>query len=440
MLFRVEPLSAPLTDAPSRPTRPGAESFRARVLEVSSFAEIAREIEKTDSDPEGVGIMTRKARVFPVRLDHVPLKAAPLLKQEMLALGADAAHARGVADLSVESTSVVLLATWGQYHRLTPKLARQPFRLKSIGEAVERALANYTRHAPRTIRGLHRSFEIGRRTLVMGVVNVTPDSFSDGGTYLDPDAAVAHASRLVQEGADLIDVGGESTRPGATAVTADEEWRRVGPVVTRMATEVAVPVSIDTRSAEVAEKALEGGADLVNDVSGLRDPPMRALLARRRAPVILMHMRGTPETMQADTTYGDVRAEVYSALADAARLAIDDGVSAEQLLIDPGLGFGKSGEQNLELLAHLGEFRSLGWPVVVGASRKSFLGALLGGAPVADRVEGGVAAAVVAALHGADIVRTHDVLPTVRALKVADGIRSSGGRLTGESRWGAAED
>ena len=440
MLFRLTPLKGALTDAPPRAARAGAESFRARVLEVSSFAEIAREIEKTDSDPEGVGIMTRKARVFPIRLDHVPLKAAPLLKQEMLALGADAAHAKGVADLSVESTTVVLLATWGQYRRLIPKLARQPFRLKSIGAAAERALANYTRQAPRTVRGLHRSFEVGRRTLVMGVVNVTPDSFSDGGKFLDPDAAVARATRLVQEGADLVDVGGESTRPGATPVSAEEEWRRVGPVIARLATELALPVSIDTRSAEVAEKALEAGADLVNDVSGLRDPPMRALLARRGAPVILMHMRGTPETMQVDTTYTDVRAEVYASLANAAQQAVEDGISAEQLLIDPGLGFGKSGEQNLELLAHLGEFRSLGWPVVVGASRKSFLGALLGGASVSDRVEGGVAAAVVAALHGADIVRTHDVLPTVRALKVADALRSSSGRLSSESRWGEAED
>ncbi len=415
--------------------RGGGDRFRARVLEVRSFAEIAREIERTESDPEGVGIMTRKARIFPVRLEEVPLKASPLLKQELLAVGGDAAHARGVADHSVEKSAVVLLATWGQYRRLLPKLARQPFQLRAIGEAVERALREYTSQAPRTVRGVHRSFRVGEKTLVMGVVNVTPDSFSDGGRFLDPESAVGHALELVAEGADLLDIGGESTRPNAAPVPVEEEWRRIGPVLDRLHGEVKVPLSVDTRSPEIARRALDAGADLINDVGGLRDPGMRALLARTKAPVIVMHMRGTPATMQENTRYADLRGEVYGALAEACERARADGVGGEQLLIDPGLGFGKSAEQNVELLSHLGEFRSLGPPVVVGASRKSFLGHLTGGAPPADRVDAGVAAAVVAALHGAHIVRTHDVRPTVRGLAVADAVRSAGGRLSAEGRW-----
>ena len=421
-------------------SRGDADQFRARVLEVATFAEIAREIERTDSDPEGVGIMTRKARIFPVRLDNVPLKASPLLKQELLAVGAEAAHARGIADHSVAASSVVLLATWGQYHRLLPKLARQPFQLSSIATAIERALQHYTSHAPRTVHGLRHSFTVGEKTLVMGVLNVTPDSFSDGGRFLDPAGAVAHGQELVREGADLLDVGGESTRPTAAPVPPEEEWARIAPVLEKLVGSVAVPISVDTRSPEVAQRALEAGADLINDVGGLREPAMRGLIARTGAPVIVLHMRGTPATMQADTRYGDLRGEVFDAIAGACVQARRDGVRPEQLLIDPGLGFGKSAEQNVELLAHLGEFRSLGPPVVVGASRKSFLGTLTGGADVTDRLEAGVACAVIAALQGVHIVRTHDVRPTVRALAIADALRSIGGRLGAEGRWAEREE
>jgi len=400
-------------------------AFHARVLEARSTAEIAREIDRTESDPEGVGLMTRKARIYPVRLDGVPLKAAPLLKQEMLAAGGDSAHARGVADHSVSATTVVLLGTWGQYRRLIPKLQRQPFHLGTIGSAIDLALQHYTSRNPRTVGTGPRALEVGRATRIMGVVNVTPDSFSDGGRFLDPDAAVRRVSTLVEEGADLIDIGGESTRPGATPVNPEDEWQRVGPVLERLPGERRWPVSIDTRSAAVAERALAAGADWVNDVGGLREPAMRALVARTGVPVVLLHMRGTPATMQADTAYQDLRGEVFGALADAAAIAETDGVRPEQILLDPGLGFGKSAEQSLELLAHVGELRSLGFPIVVGASRKSFLGAATGGRGVADRLEAGLAAAVIAAEEGAAIVRTHDVAATRRALDLVDRMRTA---------------
>lgn len=398
--------------------------FGARVLEVRSASDLAREIMRTQSDPEGVGIMTRKGRVYPVWLDHVSLKASPLLKQEALAVGADTAHARGIADHSVAESGVVVLATLSQYRRLVPKLKRQPFRLAQAAEEIEAALAHYLRHGPRRVPGAHRSLSVGDRTRVMGVVNVTPDSFSDGGQYLEPRAAAAHALEMAAQGADLIDIGGESTRPGATPLDPEEEWRRVEPVLSALAGTLTVPLSIDTRHADVARRAIAHGADIVNDVGGLSDPEMRAVVRESGAAAVVMHMRGTPTTMQQDTQYADLRSEVFRALAEATDRAVADGIPAERLIVDPGLGFGKSPEQSLELLLHAGELRSLGFPVLVGASRKSFLGWAVGGAPAEARGEAGLAAAVLAGLQGVDLVRVHDVAPTVHALALLTRARS----------------
>ena len=403
-----------------------AHGFRARVLDVATFREIALEIQRTDSDPEGVGIMTRKARIFPVRLEGVSLKASPILKQEMLSVGGDAAHAKGVADHSVTQSDVVLLATLGQYRRALPKLRRQPFRLSPLADAIESALRHFTATAPRTVRGTRRSLTVGERTVVMGVVNVTPDSFSDGGRYFELAAAVARVHELVGEGAGWIDIGGESTRPGAKAVDEAEEWRRVGPVLEAVGRSLEVPISIDTRHPSVAAKAIAAGADFVNDVGGLRLPEMRRVVHESGAGAIAMHMRGDPTTMQSDLSYSDLRSEVFAGLSNATASAIAEGIGEDRLLVDPGLGFGKSPEQNLELLRHLREFRSLGVPIVVGASRKSFLGWAIGGAPPEDRTEAGLAAAVLAAEHGADIVRVHDVAPAVRALRFADAVGRAG--------------
>jgi dihydropteroate synthase len=419
----------------SSPTGPAPASHRygARVLEASTLAEIAREIEATASDPEGVGIMTRKGRVYAIRLDGVPLTTAPLLKQEILSVGGDSAHARGIADHSVQVSAVVLLATWGQYQRLFPKLKRQPFHLKEIADEVDRALRAYAGPRTRRLAGVHRPLVVGDRPRVMGVVNVTPDSFYDGGAHATPAAAVDHAVRLAAEGADVIDVGGESTRPGAAEVTPEQEWARVGPVIAALHGRLEVPISIDTRHETVATQAIDAGADLVNDVSGLRSEAMRRVVARTGAPVVVMHMRGTPPTMQQDLAYADLRGEVYRELAAATGRAIADGVAPEKILVDPGLGFGKSADQSVELLYHVGELRSLGYPVVVGASRKSFLGALPGTPPAPERLEAGLAAAVIAAERGAALVRTHDVGPTVRALALL----AAGDRLAAHRERGA---
>lgn len=265
-----------------------------------------------------------------------------------------------------------------------------------------------------------------REPLVMGILNVTPDSFSDGGLYLAPADAVARAERLVREGADLLDVGGESTRPGASAVSAAEEIARVVPVIRALRAAVAVPISVDTRKAEVARAALEAGAEIVNDVSALADPEMGRAIAQAGAGVVLMHMRGTPETMQLEPRYHDVVAEVTDELGRAAKSARAAGVVDESIVVDPGIGFGKTAAHNLELLAHLDVLRRLGYPVLLGVSRKAFIGALLGGAPPGERAVGTAAACVAGLLKGARIFRVHDVRPVREALRVAEAIRAAG--------------
>jgi len=261
--------------------------------------------------------------------------------------------------------------------------------------------------------------------LVVGVVNVTPDSFSDGGRHLDAETALAHARRLLDEGADLVELGAESTRPGAEPVPADEQWRRLAPVVTTLAREPLAVISIDTASAAVAERALAEGAHVINDVSALGDPAMAGLVAQSGAGLVLMHMRGTPATMQQDPRYDDVVAEVAAFLAARRDTAVAAGVAREAIALDPGIGFGKTVAHNLALLAGLDAFVALGQPVLIGVSRKRFLGTLTGDLPPEERLEAGLAAAAISVMQGAAIVRTHDVRATVRALAVATAIRDA---------------
>jgi len=244
----------------------------------------------------------------------------------------------------------------------------------------------------------------------MGILNVTPDSFSDGGRYLRPRQAVDRALQMEEEGADLIDLGGESTRPGAAPVSAREEIRRILPVLERIAGRLSVPISIDTSKAEVARAALQAGAGLVNDVTALRDPRMSEVVARAKVPVILMHMRGTPQTMQKNPRYRRLIPEILSELRQAADRALAAGISKEKILIDPGLGFGKRPEHNLGILKNLRLFKRMGYPVVIGPSRKSFIAYLLTRpAPAGDRLMGTAAAVALGVAQGADVVRVHDV-------------------------------
>jgi dihydropteroate synthase len=269
----------------------------------------------------------------------------------------------------------------------------------------------------------HGDIDMSRRTALMGILNVTPDSFSDGGRYADPKTAIAHGIQLARDGADIIDIGGESTRPGARPVSAEEEKERVLPVLRGLRGGVSIPLSVDTYKAEVAQAALEEGADIVNDISALRfDAAMVSLVAREKVPVVLMHMQGTPQTMQQKPHYQDVLAEVRDFLTGRVRFALESGVDLDQIIVDPGIGFGKELEHNLELLRGLSTLVSLRRPLLVGPSRKAFIGKLLDLA--SDyRLEGSLAAAVAAVLGGANIIRMHDVKEARRAIAIADAIR-----------------
>ena len=280
-----------------------------------------------------------------------------------------------------------------------------------------------------------RTLALGERTLVMGVLNITPDSFSDGGAYLDSGAAVARALQIEHDGADILDVGGESTRPGATSISSEEELRRILPVIQVLRGKLRIPMSVDTRRADVAEAALDAGAEIINDVSALRMDARLAEVARRaRAPLILMHMRGTPQTMQRGPFARDVINDVMAGLRDSVARAKRAGLAKTQLLLDPGIGFGKKHEQNFEILARLPEFARLGCPIVIGTSRKAFLGKALAdsdgpSAPPGERLLGSAATVTASILGGAHIVRVHDVAEMARVVRVADAILNSANRL-----------
>jgi dihydropteroate synthase len=271
-----------------------------------------------------------------------------------------------------------------------------------------------------------RSLSYGERTLVMGILNVTPDSFSDGGQFLALADAVAQAMQMISEGADIIDVGGESTRPGSALVSTEEEMQRVIPVLERLANEASVPISIDTTKAAVARAALEAGAEIVNDISALRfDPLIADEVAKAGAGLILMHSRGTPKTMQQLPPVEDILPEVIAGLRDGIAVATAHGVARESIAVDPGIGFGKTAAQNVELIAKLDQLADAftEYPLMIGTSRKSFIGKLLNNAPAGERLYGTIASVAVSVLKGAHIVRVHDVKAALEAVRVVDAIK-----------------
>ena len=260
----------------------------------------------------------------------------------------------------------------------------------------------------------------------MGILNVTPDSFSDGGLFFDKEKAISYGLGMVAEGADIIDVGGESTRPGSKPLDVKEELRRVIPVIESLAKEVDVPISIDTYKAAVAQRAIEAGAQIINDISGLHfDPSLAEIAAREDTPLVLMHIRGTPETMQKDVRYSSLFPEIVQFLKDSIRTAESAGLDPGQIIIDPGIGFGKTVEDNLLILKHLSEFRILGKPILLGTSRKSFIGKILN-TGVENRLEGTLATIAIGVLNGAHIIRCHDVPQAKKAIAVADAVRLAG--------------
>jgi dihydropteroate synthase len=389
---------------------------RAQVLVLRDLAEVKAVMAQARVSSAGVDIMENKALFRVVRVTDVDVRAASILKQEMLSRGGEVATSRDVYQMHAEKADCLVMGTAAQFERLLPKLEAQPFGLRRLARSIEAALRNHDAPVP----DCHPGLDLSEPPLVMGVVNVTPDSFSDGGLLADPGTAIQAALDMAEEGADLVDVGGESTRPGADFLPLEDERGRVLPVVRALAEALPGRVSVDTYKAALAEEALAAGAYMVNDISALRmDPEMAAVVRDADCPVILMHMLGDPKTMQKAPTYSDVVREIYAFFVERLSWAVDNGLKEENLLVDPGIGFGKTTAHNLEIVRNLATFRSLGRPVVVGTSRKRFLGEILGIDEPRARDEGTAATTVIAAAAGAHIVRAHRVGLNRDAAKVA---------------------
>lgn len=394
---------------------------RIRLLDPGSHAALGVELAGLDIDEPWAEYMAHKGAVIPLRIEAVRGKAASLLKQHMLSLGGECAVGRQVANFDDTPAPVVLLGTRLQYQQLMHKLTSQPFGLTAIAHEMAAALERL-RATPEPIRCGQHLLRFDARTLVMGIINTTPDSFSGDGLAGDAEAALKQARRFVAEGADIIDVGGQSTRPGSKDVELDEEIRRTAPVIAAICSELDVPVSIDTSRPLVAEAAIEAGAQFINDIYALRHDGMAHVAAESGAGVCLMHMRGTPEDMQQSPAYGDLMAEVYDCLATWMEAAVAGGVCETQIMIDPGFGFGKTVNHNLELVRRLRELTSLGRPILMGASRKSSIGRVLGLPDAGDRLWGTAAVNALAIANGAAMIRVHDVAEMAQVAAMADAV------------------
>ncbi len=389
---------------------------RPQVLALRDLAEIRAAMAQARVSPAGVDIMDKKALFRVLRVTGLDVRAASILKQEMLSRGGEVAVSRDVYETRGDEADCLVMGTLAQFDRLLPKLQVQPFGLRRLSRSIEAALHNHDNPVP----ACHPGLDLSDAPLVMGVVNVTPDSFSDGGLLSDPEAAVRAGLDMAREGAALVDVGGESTRPGADALSVRVERERVLPVVRALAAALPGQISVDTYKAAVAADALAAGAYMINDISALRmDAEMVAVVRDADCPVILMHMLGEPKTMQEAPTYVDVVRDVYEFFVERLNWAVDNGLKERNLLIDPGIGFGKTTVHNLEILRDLAAFRSLGRPIVVGTSRKRFLGEILGTQEPQARDEGTAATTVIVAAAGAHIVRAHRVGLNRDALSVA---------------------
>lgn len=389
-----------------------------RWIKLDSLEEAKKAIEQIGADPGGIASMAGKPLGRALKVENVPLPVAHILKQEMLSVGGDAAVHRNVIVNKIEATDILLLGTTRQFKHLAQKLLAQPFGLKDFGQNLKAVLEALEPPKKRVLSCRGRDLILGERTLVMGILNVTPDSFSDGGRYNHLDRALEQAERLIREGADILDIGAESTRLNNKEVNAEEEWSRLESVLKALLPQVKVPISVDTYKAEVAEKALQLGVHIINDVWGLqKDPNMARVVGEYQAPVVVMHN-------QIGTNYQNLMSDVFTFLQRSIQLAEEQGLSGDQIIIDPGIGgaaFGKTLENDLEIMSRLDEFKALGHPILLGTSRKSMIGQTLD-LPVDQRVEGTIATSVVGVAAGVDIIRVHDIEANRRAVQMADAI------------------
>jgi dihydropteroate synthase len=394
---------------------------RVRFLHFTTPEEALHEMQRIGVDPTGIESMREKLLHLTLKIEGIDCRLANFLKQEMVSLGGDVAVDRRTIDCSVASSDLILMGTPAQIKALIDGLEDRLNGLQGVAGRIRQCLENLE-SPPHAIRCRKKILHLDERTHLMGIVNVTPDSFSDGGLYLDPDRAISHGIELASQGADIIDIGGESTRPGSKPLPLDEELRRVIPVVEGLAAKVDAPLSIDTYKSSVAERAIEAGAEMVNDISGLKfDRRMAHVVATHGVIVVVMHIKGTPQVMQVDPHYDCLLTEVMEYLEQSIEMAEEAGVDPTRIIIDPGIGFGKTAEHNLKIIRHLPELKSLGKPILLGTSRKSFIGKVLN-ADVDQRFEGTLASISAAIMNGANILRVHDMGPAKKAAQIVDAI------------------
>lgn len=384
------------------------ERFNPRILAVNSVERATEELQRIAVDSYGVVEMAPKTLTRCIKIAQLQCRQANILKQEMLSLGGDAAVARGTVACSIKATDCILIGTEKQLGKLCKKLLFQPFGLPKLAAELMGILVSASA-SPTLWRTSQRAISL-QRPVIMGILNLTPDSFSDGGRCNEPGRAFDKALQMEAEGADIIDIGGESTRPGAALVSPDEELARVMPLIERLYGRLKCAISVDTWKSAVASRALEGGAEIVNDISGFNfDPQMSSIAAAGRAGVVLMHTRGTPDKMQQDTSYTDLMAEISTGLRASLDIAHEAGVADDRIVLDPGIGFGKDVAGNLEILRRLTELSAFGLPILTGTSRKSFIGRVLGRELTDDRIFGTAASVALSIANGASILRVHDV-------------------------------
>ena len=391
---------------------------RALVFEDKKTARA--EMELLGCDPRGIAIMEDKSVFYKIKITNLTPGQANIIKQEMLSLGGEGANHYKTINCKIEKTDIIIFGREKELHLLAKKLQHNPFGLPDIGKLIRETLKKFSSH-PLSIKFNNgKIFDFSKKSYIMGILNVTPDSFSDGGKFYSKDSAFKHAMDMIENGADIIDIGGESTRPGSTSIDLEEELRRVIPVIKMIRKESNAIISIDTQKSDVVRKALIEGVDMINDVSGMRNDPKIAKLALKYgAKVILMHMKGVPKNMQLSPKYNDIMGEIYLFLHERVEFLRKTGILLSNIIVDPGFGFGKSVDDNYTILRRLKEFKSLGLPILVGTSRKSMIGAA-DQSPLDDRLAGSIATATIALFNGANIVRVHDVCEMRQAAKVID--------------------
>lgn len=393
------------------------QKYPLRFIPSHAKRTIVKHLTGAGVDPHGIRIIMQKTDTMILQVDNVPAPAANILKQQLLSMGGDAAVHRDVITGRPDSSTVFIIGDARRLEHLPKKLAHQPFGLPGLGDNID-ALLERLRNTPLSVPVPGGIIDLRVPPIIMGILNVTPDSFSDGGLYVNPNNAHDRALQMVEEGAAIIDIGGESSRPGSKAVTAREELDRVEEVIAGIAASANVPISIDTRKAEVARAAIGAGATIINDISGLRhDPRMIDVAVDTGAAVIVMHMLGTPETMQDNPHYDDAVSEIIDWIDERTAALLAHGIPREKIIVDPGIGFGKRLKDNLAIIEEIAAFHSLGFPLLVGFSRKSFIGGITGREP-RERICGGLAALGKCIEGGVQIVRVHDVRETVDFIKV----------------------